>query len=65
RLSGGWSTNPVLRELKSAAFVNPVYPRVAEAGIRGAALLAGLAAERFASLDELPEPALVDELVTS
>jgi len=64
RLSGGWSTNPLLRELKSAAFVNPVYPRVAEAGIRGAALLAGLAAERFTSVDELPEPAVADELVT-
>jgi len=63
RLSGGWSANPVLRELKGAVIARPVYPLVAEAGVRGAALLSGLAAGRFATIGDLPEPALDGELV--
>jgi glycerol kinase len=31
------------------------WPRVTEAGARGAALLAGVAAGRFAGIDDLPE----------
>jgi sugar (pentulose or hexulose) kinase len=56
RVSGGWAANPVLRRLKAGAFANSVYPRVLEAGARGAALLAGQAAGVFASVDDFPAP---------
>ena len=61
RISGGWAANPVLRRLKIDAFPNTVYPRVLEAGARGAALLAGKAAGAFGSVDAFPPPALADE----
>jgi hypothetical protein len=32
------------------------WPEVTEAGARGAALLAGVAAGRFAGIDDLPDP---------
>ncbi len=63
RISGGWSRNPVLVALKRSCFPAPTYPRVEEAGIRGAALLAGLAAGLFASVDELPPPPVGDASV--
>jgi sugar (pentulose or hexulose) kinase len=56
--SGGWSRNPVLRRLKAEAFPPMTYPVVAEAGIRGAALLAGLAAEVFGDVTDFPSPEL-------
>ena len=58
RVSGGWAANPVLRRLKARVFPNPVYPDVAEAGIRGAALLAGLAAGAYPSVSAFPPPQL-------
>jgi sugar (pentulose or hexulose) kinase len=61
RISGGWAANPVLGRLKMDAFPNIVYPRVVEAGARGAALLAGHAAGAFASVDSFPRPPLTDE----
>lgn len=61
RMSGGWAGNPVLRRLKFEAFSNTVYPRVIEAGARGAALLAGQAAGAFGSVDAFPPPRLTDE----
>jgi sugar (pentulose or hexulose) kinase len=61
RVSGGWSVNPVLRRLKARAVPGAVYPRVIEAGARGAALLAGIAAGAFASVDDLPSAPLSDE----
>jgi sugar (pentulose or hexulose) kinase len=61
RISGGWAANPVLRRLKMEAFPNTAYPRVGEAGARGAALLAGQAAGAFASADSFPPPTLTDE----
>ena len=61
RISGGWAANPVLRRLKIDAFPNTVYPRVLEAGARGAALLAGKAAGAFGSVDAFPPPAMADE----
>lgn len=61
RISGGWAANPVLRRLKMEAFPDTVYPRVSEAGARGAALLAGQAAGAFASVDSFPPPTLTDE----
>jgi sugar (pentulose or hexulose) kinase len=59
RVSGGWAANPVLQRLKAHAFPNPVYPDVAEAGIRGAALLAGLAAGVYPSVSAFPPPQLI------
>jgi hypothetical protein len=32
------------------------WPQVTQAGARGAALLAGIAAGRFAGIDDLPDP---------
>jgi sugar (pentulose or hexulose) kinase len=61
RVSGGWAANPVLRRLKSDAFPNTVFPRVFEAGARGAALLAGVAAGAFASVDAFPTRGLAGE----
>jgi len=58
RVSGGWSRNLVLRALKSEIFPPLSYPLVEESGIRGAALLAALAAGAYASPLELPGPAL-------
>jgi sugar (pentulose or hexulose) kinase len=58
RISGGWAANPVLRRMKAASFPGPVYPEIAEAGIRGAALLAGLAAGAYASASAFPPPPL-------
>lgn len=58
RISGGWAANPVLRRLKAASFPGPVYPEIAEAGIRGAALLAGLAAGVYPSASAFPPPPL-------
>jgi sugar (pentulose or hexulose) kinase len=62
RISGGWAVNPVLVALKAGAFTNPVYPRVTEAGVRGAALLAGQAAGVFESADAFPAPDLFDHI---
>jgi len=61
RVSGGWSVNPVLRRLKGRAVPGTVYPQVIEAGARGAALLAGIAAGAFGSVDALPAPPISDE----
>ncbi len=58
RISGGWAANPVLRRLKAACFPSPVYPEIAEAGIRGAALLAGLAAGVYPAASAFPPPPL-------
>jgi sugar (pentulose or hexulose) kinase len=58
RVSGGWAANPVLRRLKAATFPSLVYPEVAEAGIRGAALLAGLATGAYRSASAFPPPPL-------
>lgn len=54
-VTGGWSANPVLHHLKSRS--RPLrYPHVAEAGVRGAALIAGLAAGQFSSSKDFPIP---------
>jgi sugar (pentulose or hexulose) kinase len=60
RISGGWAANPVLVALKAEAFTNPVYPLVTEAGVRGAALLAGQAAGVFPTADAFPAPDVAD-----
>lgn len=65
RISGGWAANPVLRRLKTDAFPRTVYPRIVEAGARGAALLAGKAAGAFVSVDAFPTPAVDAPLTLS
>lgn len=52
-VTGGWSANPVLHRLK-ARLGELSYPAVAEAGVRGAALLAGLAAGVYPSVEDFP-----------
>jgi sugar (pentulose or hexulose) kinase len=54
-LAGGWARSPAARSVKRAVLGPFEWPRVAEAGARGAALLAGIAAGRFAGIDDLPE----------
>ncbi len=58
RLIGGWSSNPVLRRLKAACFPPLTVPGVAEAGIRGAAMFAGMACGRFAAPADFPPVAV-------
>jgi len=58
RATGGWSANPVLHRLKTLSVPGLKYPRVKESGIRGAALLAGLAAGVYRSADDFPQPIL-------
>ena len=51
---GGWARNPAVRAAKQA-FLGPcVYAQVDEAGVRGAALFAGLAAGVFADVAAFP-----------
>jgi sugar (pentulose or hexulose) kinase len=54
--SGGWSKNPLLRYLKSRVFPPLTYPLVEEAGIRGSALLSGLAGGVFSHVEDFPDP---------
>lgn len=53
-VTGGWSRSPALMAVKKARFGELVHTDVAEAGARGAALLAGLAAGTYARADEFP-----------
>jgi sugar (pentulose or hexulose) kinase len=55
-LAGGWARNPAVRSVKRAVLGPYDWPQVAQAGARGAALLAGIAAGRFAGIDDLPDP---------
>jgi sugar (pentulose or hexulose) kinase len=57
RISGGWALNPVVRRLKEAEFPRTVYPLVTEAGVRGAALMGGIAAGAFEAVERFPAPA--------
>jgi sugar (pentulose or hexulose) kinase len=52
-VTGGWSHDEAVRASKSALGAVEA-PRVVEAGARGAALMAGVAAGIYASVDELP-----------
>jgi sugar (pentulose or hexulose) kinase len=53
-LAGGWARSPANRSVKRALLGAFEWPRVTEAGARGAALLAGIAAGRYAGIDDLP-----------
>jgi sugar (pentulose or hexulose) kinase len=55
-LAGGWARSPAARSVKRAVLGPFEWPRVTEAGARGAALLAGVAAGRYAGIGDLPEP---------
>lgn len=55
-VSGGWARSAAFRSVKRARVGPFDWPRVTEPGARGAALLAGRAANRFASFDEFPAP---------
>ena len=55
-LAGGWARNPAARSVKRALLGPFDWPPVTEAGARGAALLAGVAAGDFAGIDDLPDP---------
>jgi sugar (pentulose or hexulose) kinase len=55
-LAGGWARNPAVRSVKRAVLGPYDWPQVTQAGARGAALLAGIAAGRFAGIDDLPDP---------
>jgi sugar (pentulose or hexulose) kinase len=55
-LAGGWARSPAVRSVKRDLLGPFQWPRVSEAGARGAALLAGLAAGRYASITDLPDP---------
>jgi sugar (pentulose or hexulose) kinase len=54
-LAGGWARSPAARSVKRAVLGPFEWPRVTEAGARGAALLAGVAAGRYAGIGDLPE----------
>jgi sugar (pentulose or hexulose) kinase len=55
-VSGGWARAHGVRSVKREVLGPFEQPPVTEAGARGAALLAGLAAGVFGSVEELPEP---------
>lgn len=55
-VSGGWAQNDAVRTVKREVLGPFERPHVTEAGARGAALLAGVAAGIFDGVDELPEP---------
>jgi sugar (pentulose or hexulose) kinase len=53
-VTGGWARSPVVRAVKRE-FLGPFQePMVTEAGARGAALIAGIAAGVFKGFDDLP-----------
>jgi sugar (pentulose or hexulose) kinase len=65
RVTGGWSRNPLLRELKSRVFPPLTYPVVRESGIRGAGLLAALAAGVVDDVARLPAPQIDDRVLAA
>jgi sugar (pentulose or hexulose) kinase len=55
-LAGGWARSAAARSVKRAVLGPFDWPRVDQAGARGAALLAGVAAGRFDGIGDLPGP---------
>jgi sugar (pentulose or hexulose) kinase len=51
---GGWTRSPLVRQVKSLIFGEVEYPNLTEAGVRGAALMAGLAAGVYPTFWALP-----------
>jgi sugar (pentulose or hexulose) kinase len=60
-LAGGWARSPANRSVKRAVLGGFEWPRVTQAGARGAALLAGIAAGRYAGIDDLPATDAVEK----
>jgi glycerol kinase len=56
-VAGGWARDPAVRSVKEEVLGPFEWPPVREAGARGAALLAGVAAGIYADIHELPAPA--------
>ncbi len=56
-VTGGWTHSTGVLTLKRSALGELRIPQVEEAGARGAALLAGLAAGIYATPDDFPRPA--------
>jgi sugar (pentulose or hexulose) kinase len=62
-VTGGWARDPAVLDAKKRRLGAIEAPPVVEAGCRGAALLAGVAAGLYASADDLPEvPNVAKEL---
>jgi len=61
-VTGGWAHSTGVLTLKRRALGDLRIPRVEEAGARGAALLAGLAAGTYATPADFPRPATVEQL---
>jgi sugar (pentulose or hexulose) kinase len=59
-VTGGWSRSAALMQVKQRAFGDLTLSAVDEAGARGAALLAGLAAGTYAGTAEFPHPELAE-----
>ncbi len=55
-VGGGWARSRALRAAKAARLGPFVHPRVDEPGVRGAALLAAVAAGEYGDVKELPRP---------
>jgi glycerol kinase len=55
-VTGGWSNSRALLQVKRELLGPLERSEVSEAGCRGAALLAGLAAGVYESSDQFPEP---------
>lgn len=55
-VSGGWARDPAVLAVKRERLGDFERPNVAEAGARGAALLGGLAAGLYGSVDDMPPP---------
>lgn len=55
-VSGGWARSPALARAKEQLLPTLRYPKVPEAGARGAALLAALAAGAYSRVEDFPVP---------
>jgi sugar (pentulose or hexulose) kinase len=55
-VTGGWARSEALLEIKRRAFGQLTHPNVGEAGARGAAMFSGVAAGRYAAVDEAQKP---------
>jgi sugar (pentulose or hexulose) kinase len=55
-VGGGWARDPTMLAVKREVLGPFERPPVTEAGARGAALLAGIAAGIYGGVDELPQP---------
>lgn len=55
-VSGGWAAGRAARKVKEQMSSTVLFPETAEAGARGAALIAGVAAGTFANIGAVPAP---------